>query len=211
VTYPVSIGRMDWQTPLGRTKVIQKTRNPSWRPPQSIKDAAIAEGSPLDDVIPPGPANPLGNRAMRLGIPGYLIHGTNRPFGVGMQVTHGCVRLTPPAVEALFERVRVGTAVNIVDQPIKVGWIDDTLFVEVHPHLDREDALWTGAYEQARALVDAAIGERSVAMDEAILADAIEARQGVPVPIAFALMEPPGAAAGGEGAVMEPVSEQELF
>ena len=195
VTYPVSIGRMDWKTPLGITRVVQKTRHPDWRPPQSIKDAAMAEGKPLADVIPAGPANPLGTRAMRLGIPGYLIHGTNRPFGVGMQVTHGCVRLTPTAVEALFERVRVGTQVNIVDQPIKVGWLEGTLFIEVHPALDaladeaERFAARAARHQRALAMVDAAVGGRPVAMDESLLADAVDDARGIPVPIAFALLD----------------------
>ena len=229
VTYPVSIGRMDWKTPLGTTRVVQKKRNPDWRPPQSIKDAALAEGEPLADVVPAGPDNPLGTRAMRLGIPGYLIHGTNRPFGVGMQVTHGCVRLTPAAVEALFERVRVGTGVNIVDQPIKVGWSDGTLFVEVHPPLEvaaDEDVRVeerAARHQQALELVDAAIGDRPVAMDAEVLADAVDAGQGIPVPIGFVLTgeqrgegrgevaaEPDGTAPGGS-AVEPPLTEHELF
>lgn len=195
VTYPVSIGRMDWQTPLGTTRITQKKRHPDWRPPQSIKDAALAEGKPLDDVIPAGPDNPLGTRAMRLGIPGYLIHGTNRPFGVGMQVTHGCVRLTPAAVEALFERVKVGTQVNIVDQPIKVGWSEGTLFIEVHPALDdmgeqgERLAQRAARHQRALELVEAAIAERPVAMDETILTAAVDAGQGIPVPIGFALVD----------------------
>jgi len=207
VTYPVSIGRMDWQTPLGQTRVVQKKRHPSWRPPQSIKDAAIAEGEPLADVIPAGPDNPLGTRAMRLGIPGYLIHGTNRPFGVGMQVTHGCVRLTPKAVEEIFERVKVGTPVNIVNQPVKVGWFEGTLFVEVHPHLAQGEGSEAFDFQRALELVNAAIGDRPVAMDEAILADAVAARQGIPVPIAFALIEE------SPDAELEsaPLQEHELF
>ena len=206
VTYPVSIGRMDWQTPLGTTRVVQKTRHPDWRPPQSIKDAALAEGKPLADVIPAGPANPLGTRAMRLGIPGYLIHGTNRPFGVGMQVTHGCVRLTPAAVEALFERVKVGTKVNIVDQPIKVGWSEGTLFVEVHPPLEvaadegERIAALAARQQRALALVDAAIADRPVAMDEEVLAAAVVADQGIPVPIAFALPDEPADEDAGRAA-----------
>jgi len=237
VTYPVSIGRMDWKTPLGTTRVVQKKRHPDWRPPQSIKDAALAEGEPLADVIPAGPANPLGTRAMRLGIPGYLIHGTNRPFGVGMQVTHGCVRLTPAAVEALFERVKVGTGVNIVDQPIKVGWFEGTLFIEVHPPLDEaagdgeRSAERVARHQRALELVDVAVGDRHVAMDEAILAEAVDAGQGIPVPIAFALIDEPqdddreeaageaasdaGGAEGGNSAnapaAEPPLPEHELF
>jgi L,D-transpeptidase ErfK/SrfK len=187
VTYPVSIGRMDWQTPLGGTRIVTKTRNPSWRPPQSIKDAALAEGEPLPDVIPPGPDNPLGTRALRLGLPGYLIHGTNKPFGVGMRVTHGCVRMTPEAIEAFFDRVKVGTRVAIVNQAVKVGWLEGTLFVEVHPPLDEHVEPTAAWFQLARELVEQAIGERRVAMDEDILTAELQAHSGVPVPIGFEL------------------------
>jgi len=191
VSYPVSIGRMDWQTPLGGTRIVTKTRNPSWRPPRSIKDAALAEGEPLPDVIPPGPNNPLGTRALRLGLPGYLIHGTNKPFGVGMRVTHGCVRMTPEAIEAFFDRVKVGTRVAIVNQAVKVGWSEGILFVEVHPPLDEHTEPTAAWFQRARELVDQAIGERRVAMDEELLTAELQAHSGVPVPIAFLLYDEP--------------------
>ncbi len=134
-TYPASIGRQDWETPLGRTQVVAKAKNPAWYPPASIRAEHEADGDPLPNVVPPGPDNPLGTRALRLGIPGYLIHGTNKPAGVGMRVTHGCLRLFPEDIEQLYEQVRVGTPVQIVNQPIKVGWLGDTLWLEVHPPL----------------------------------------------------------------------------
>ena len=102
ITHPVSVGRQDWETPLGKTKVIAKKKNPSWRPPESIKREHAAKGDPLPDVVPAGPDNPLGLYAMRLGIPGYLIHSTNKPFGVGLSVSHGCVRMYPKDIEKLF-------------------------------------------------------------------------------------------------------------
>ncbi|MEM8983096.1 MAG: L,D-transpeptidase family protein [Pseudomonadota bacterium] len=134
-THPISIGRMDWETPLGVTRVTAKSRNPSWYPPQSIRDEHAADGDILPAVVPPGPDNPLGTRALRLGLPGYLIHGTNRPAGVGMRVTHGCLRMFPEDIEALFERVPVGTPVRIVNQPVKAGWSGGRLLLEVHPVL----------------------------------------------------------------------------
>jgi L,D-transpeptidase ErfK/SrfK len=73
---------------------------------------------------------------MRLGLPGYLIHGTNKPSGVGMRVTHGCVRMFPEDIEALYKTVPTGTSVNIVNQPVKIGWkADGTLYLEAHPAL----------------------------------------------------------------------------
>jgi L,D-transpeptidase ErfK/SrfK len=135
MTYPISIGRMDWDTPLGRTSVISKVTNPAWYPPASVRAEHAADGNPLPRIVPPGPDNPLGNHAMRLGLPGYLIHGTNRPAGVGMRVTHGCIRLFPEDIEFLFDQVGLNTAVRIINEPVKVGWDGDELLIEVHETL----------------------------------------------------------------------------
>jgi len=136
MTYPISIGRMDWETPLGRTTIISKVRNPAWYPPESIRAEHAADGDPLPRIVPPGPQNPLGQYAMRLGLPGYLIHGTNRPAGVGMRVTHGCIRMFPEDIDYLFGRVDVSTAVRIINEPVKMGWDGDELVVEVHQTLE---------------------------------------------------------------------------
>ena len=136
MTYPISIGRMDWETPLGLTKVVAKVRNPAWYPPDSVRAEHLADGDPLPRVVPPGPQNPLGDYAMRLGIPGYLIHGTNRPDGVGMRVTHGCIRMFPEDIDYLFDKIDVSTSVRIVNEPVKMGWNGDELLVEVHPTLE---------------------------------------------------------------------------
>jgi L,D-transpeptidase ErfK/SrfK len=135
ITYPVSIGRMDWRTPLGRTTIVNKSRNPAWYPPESIRAEHAAMNDPLPAVVPPGPDNPLGAHALRLAIPGgYLIHGTNKPAGVGMRVTHGCIRMFPEDIEAMYKTVPVGTKVNIVNQPVKIGWTAaGRLYLESHP------------------------------------------------------------------------------
>jgi len=136
ITHPISIGRMDWSTPLGTTTITGKVANPSWYPPQSIRDEHAARNDILPRVVPPGPDNPLGKHAMRLGLPGYLIHGTNKPSGVGMRVTHGCMRMFPEDIEALYKTVPTGTSVNIVNQPVKLGWTaDGRLYVEAHAAL----------------------------------------------------------------------------
>ncbi len=140
LTYPVSIGRQDWSTPLGATHVQAKVRDPYWYPPASIREEHAADGDPLPDVVPPGPDNPLGRYALRLARPGYLIHGTNKPYGIGMRVTHGCIRLTPEDIEQLFQVVGVGTPVQIVHQPFKLGWQAGMLYLEVHPPLEADPA-----------------------------------------------------------------------
>jgi L,D-transpeptidase ErfK/SrfK len=136
ITHPISIGRMEWRTPLGRSEIVSKTLNPTWYPPESIREEHAADNRFLPKVVPPGPDNPLGNHALRLSLPGYLIHGTNKPSGLGMRVTHGCIRMFPEDIEALFEDVPIGTPVRIVNQPYKLGWTDDGFYLEAHPPLD---------------------------------------------------------------------------
>ena len=136
MTYPISIGRQDWETPLGRTRIISKVVNPAWYPPQSVRDEHAADGRPLPNVVPPGPDNPLGKHAMRLDIPGYLIHGTNRPAGVGMRVTHGCLRMFPEDIKYLFDHIAINTPVRIINEPVKIGWEGEQLVMEVHPLLE---------------------------------------------------------------------------
>jgi L,D-transpeptidase ErfK/SrfK len=122
VTYPISIGRGDWETPIVTTKITSKAKDPTWYPPESVRKEHAAEGDILPKAVPPGPGNPLGQYALYLGLGGYLIHGTNKPFGIGMQVTHGCIRLYPEEIKALFQAVDIGTPVRIVHQRYKAGW-----------------------------------------------------------------------------------------
>lgn len=182
-TYPASIGRMDWQTPLGETRIIRKQRDPSWYPPASVKQEAAANGDTVPDVVPPGPDNPLGAYALRLGVPGYLIHGTNKPYGVGMRVTHGCVRLLPEDIEQLFGQVRVGTPVQIVNQPVKTGWLDGVLYVEVHPPLDEHDAAQADPLRFTLERVYAELEKRPAVLDGRALREAVEQALGIPVPV----------------------------
>lgn len=134
-TFAVSAGREDWKTPRGRMRIAQKLENPAWYPPRSIRDEHKADGRLLPAVVPPGPDNPLGPLALKLSIPGgYFIHGTSKPFGIGMTVTHGCLRLYPEDMEALFKRVPVNTPVRVVNQPYKTGWKNGILYVEAHPN-----------------------------------------------------------------------------
>lgn len=133
-TFPVSIGKMDWKTPLGLTRIIDKRIHPTWYPPLSVRNEHAARGEILPAVVPPGPNNPLGEFAMRLGIAGgaYLIHGTNKPTAIGMDVTHGCIRMFPEDIEAFFKEVPINTPVMIIDQPYKMGWSGNELYIETH-------------------------------------------------------------------------------
>jgi L,D-transpeptidase ErfK/SrfK len=131
VTYPISIGREGWDTPLGHFNIESKVKDPTWTPPASIRAEHAASGDVLPAVVPAGPDNPLGLYALRLSAKGYLIHGTNKPWGLGMQVSHGCIRMYPEDIEQLFSKVSVDTPVTIVNQPYKVGWRGNDLYLEV--------------------------------------------------------------------------------
>ena len=151
-TYPMSIGRMDWETPLGQTRIVAMAKNPAWYPPQSVRDEHAADGDPLPRVVPAGPKNPLGTRALRLGLPGYLIHGTNRPAGVGMRVSHGCIRMFPEDIEFLFQHITVNTAVRIINAPVKIGWDGEDLVAEVHPLLETPQLLAAASLQRIEKL-----------------------------------------------------------
>jgi L,D-transpeptidase ErfK/SrfK len=159
MSYAHGVGRQDWKTPLGKTKVVRKVMNPAWYPPESIRREHAAKGDPLPLIVPPGPNNPLGSRALHLDLPGeYRIHGTDidKIHGIGMQITHGCVRMYPHDVEELYDMVAVGTPVYIVKQPIKVGWLDNVLYVEAHPDLEGEEMSMDQRFAVALKLIEKA-------------------------------------------------------
>lgn len=183
VTYSIGIGRVDWKTPMGKTRIEGKTANPSWSPPPSIIAEHLADGDVLEPYYPPGPDNPLGLFAFRLGIPGYLIHSTNKTNGVGMRVSHGCIRMYPADIEQFFPMVKVGTQVNIVNQPIKVGWYHDTLYMEVFPEMEETPASYEQRLHSALNLIEQANGGQMPVVKGSVLKLAVEKATGIPVAI----------------------------
>jgi L,D-transpeptidase ErfK/SrfK len=141
LTYPIGIGRVGWETPLGETTVIAKTVNPSWWVPASVRREHAEMGDPLPNIVPPGPDNPLGSRVLKLDMPGYLIHGTNQPYGVGMRVSHGCVRLYPENIEYLYTLVDIGESVTITNEPFQFGSREGVIYFEAHAPLEDDAKL----------------------------------------------------------------------
>ncbi|TFH40633.1 MAG: LysM peptidoglycan-binding domain-containing protein [Lysobacterales bacterium] len=135
ITHPVGIGREGWQTPQGQLHITQKIVQPSWTVPASVLKEYAENGDPLESIVPLGPDNPLGSYAMRLSLPSYLIHGTNKSYGVGMRVSHGCVRLYPEDIARLFPEVPLGTKVHITNEPYTAGWRDGQLYLDAHKPL----------------------------------------------------------------------------
>jgi L,D-transpeptidase ErfK/SrfK len=183
VTYPVSIGRMDWHSPLGQTWIIAKERHPSWYPSESIRNEHAARGDPLPKVVPPGPQNPLGEYKMRLAVGDgtYEIHGTNNPVAVGLAVTHGCIRMYPEDVAALFAAIPVGTKVWLLNEPVKIAYVDGKLLVEVHPPVDGEGQTAELNLEEMSQKLRRALGQDTAAIHWDFAREALEAATGVPI------------------------------
>ena len=185
ITFPVGIGRMDWATPLGISKVDLKLENPSWYPPASVRQEYREEGIYLAPVIPAGPDNPLGKLAMRLDIPGgYFIHGTNKPDGVGMQVSHGCIRLFPEDIKLIFSLTNIGMQVKIIDEPFKVGILGNHIFLEIHETLTPEDT--NSSYKTVQSLIKTFMTHRRVVatIDWVKVREIFEKKTGLPTLIA---------------------------
>jgi len=185
-TYPISVGKMDWKTPIGVTTIVKKEKSPTWYPPKSVRETHLRDdGDVLPGAVPPGPKNPLGDYAMRLGIPGgaYLIHGTNLPVGVGMQITHGCIRLYPEDIEYLFKQVPVGMSVRIVNQRIKTGWVDGALYLEVHHPLDGVAPKDVEGLTALTRIIVAATAQRRVIVDWDAAETVFNEQRGVPTRI----------------------------
>jgi L,D-transpeptidase ErfK/SrfK len=185
ITFPVGIGRMDWSTPLGISKVDLKLENPSWYPPASVRQEHKAEGIYLAPVVPAGPDNPLGKLAMRLDIPGgYFIHGTNKPDGVGMQVSHGCIRLFPEDIKLIFSLTNIGLQVKIINEPYKIGIVGNQIFLEIHETLFPEDI--NKNYKTLQSMIEGFMTDRRVGstIDWIKIREIFEKKTGVPMLIA---------------------------
>lgn len=139
-TFPVGIGRGNTPTPQGDMSITARIPNPTWYPPESIRQRWEAQGREVRRVIPAGPDNPLGPFAINLSAQGYLIHGTNQRFGIGAQTSAGCIRMNNHDIEALVNITAIGVPVRIIDKPLKVGTLQNSLVVEMHREVNRGTA-----------------------------------------------------------------------
>jgi L,D-transpeptidase ErfK/SrfK len=201
ITYPVSIGKMDWSTPLGQTYVVSKQKHPSWYPPESVRKEHIANGDPLPAVVPPGPDNPLGDYAMRLAVGGgsYMLHGTNNPMAVGMAITHGCIRMYPEDVAALFPLVPVGTKVWLINDPVKVAYVGGELLLEAHPPVDSEGQTTEPNLDLLSQMLDKALGDSTAAIHWDLARETLQAANGIPAVVGLqAYLEQPASPDGAQ-------------
>ena len=187
-TFPIGIGRVGWATPEGTTSVVRMARNPSWRPGPGVRAEHAENGEVLPAVVPPGPDNPLGSRALYLGWPSYLIHGTNKPAGVGLRSSHGCIRLFPEDVELLFDLVKPGIKVTVVNQPFVFGWHEGQLHLQAWDVLEDDPRNWASARKKllSRTLatrIEKELKARGESMDWEAVSRVSHQPRGVPVAI----------------------------
>jgi L,D-transpeptidase ErfK/SrfK len=184
-TYPLGIGREGWGSPIAVTKVTAKTANPTWTPPASIKAEHLADGDPLPNVVPAGPDNPLGPFKFTLGLPGYLIHGSNKKFGIGMRTSHGCFRMYNDNVLELAKLVPVGTSVRIINEPYKFGVSAGKAYLEAHTPLDAQGD--PSLQDKHSVVINALVKREDLAthlqVDWDVVRDVITAEDGLPVDI----------------------------
>lgn len=189
ITHPCGLGRQNWRTPLGVAKVVDKIPNPTWYPPASIRAEHAKEGDPLPAKVPPGPDNPLGKFALILNLPGYLIHGTIKPDGVGARVSHGCIRLYPEDIKALFAQVPRQTPVRIINQPYKAAWHEGRLFLEAQPLAgysgDSRDLSLPMGYPALLHTVQGALRGSGYTLDWAQLVQSVRDYTGIPKSLAL--------------------------
>ncbi|WP_397453403.1 L,D-transpeptidase family protein [Pseudomonas sp. NA-150] len=185
-TYPLGIGREGWGSPVSTTKVTGKIPNPTWTPPASIKAEHAADNDPLPNVVPAGPDNPLGPFKFTLGLPGYLIHGSNKKFGIGMRTSHGCFRLYNNNVLELAGIVPVGTSVRIMNEPYKLGVSGGNVYLEAHAPLDENGN--PSVVDKHTAVINALLKRQDLGnnlhMNWDVVRDVVAAEDGMPVQIA---------------------------
>ena len=188
LTHPIGIGKVGWRTPEGVTKIVRRQQDPTWRVPVSVRKEHHENGEDLDPVIGPGPDNPLGKYAFYLQWPSYLIHGTNKPAGVGLRSSHGCIRLYPEDIAQFFAMVPLGTQVRVVNQPFVFGWRDGQLYMQPFDVLEDDTREWAKAprrllSKSLAATLQQQLKARQARVDWTLVSALARAPRGVPVPI----------------------------
>ncbi|UJP04129.1 MAG: L,D-transpeptidase family protein [Nitrosomonas sp.] len=188
ITHPVGIGRVEWKTPEGMTRVASKTANPSWIPTPSIRREHAKNGDPLPAVVPPGPDNPMGTHVLKLDWPNYAIHGTDKPPSIGLRGSHGCLRMYPEDIVCIYHDVPVGTPVRVVNQPRLLGWRGNQLYLQAYPVLEDDKRNHAGLLKKSLSSVRATPkgkrdGRRQAKINQALLAETTRNPRAIAMPI----------------------------
>jgi len=180
-TWPIGIGREGRNTPTGAMSIVRKTKNPTWYVPASIRRTHAEQGDPLPSVVPPGPDNPLGQFAFYLSKPSYLVHGTNKPFSIGLRASNGCIRLYPEDIERAYKEIPVNTPVVVVNQPYLLGWLGGSLYLEAHRPFEEIDT--RQAQEGLREKLQQIAKKQTRKLDWPKIEETLRQARGIPVPV----------------------------
>lgn len=180
ITEPISIGREGWDTPQMETKIVQKIVNPEWVAPNTILKYSAAKGIHLPKVMQPGPENPLGQFALRLGNWIVLIHGTNEPLSIGKRVSSGCIRMYPEDIALLFEKVDKSTPVYVINEPFRVGWQNQHLYLEVHQPMDEDNETENSIKQKVYALIETTTIGNTDHINWPLVDEMIQQQSGIP-------------------------------
>lgn len=188
-TYPIGIGKIGKTIPIRKTAITRKKVDPSWIPPQDIREFNLKQGIILPRIMPPGPDNPLGSFAIYMTIPTYLIHSTIFPESVGKRASFGCIRMFESDIKNFFPSIQGGIPVMIVNSPVKVGWQDNHLYVEAHHPLEEH----SGAFDSSLPGIVHTISDYSKSdttlIDWQLVSYIAEKRDGVPHDIGIKLQQ----------------------
>ncbi|MBA2483977.1 MAG: L,D-transpeptidase family protein [Nitrosomonas sp.] len=188
VTHPLGIGRVNWRTPEGLTRIVSKKENPTWTPTPSIRKEYAKNGDPLPAVVPPGPDNPMGTHVMKFAWTNYAIHGTDKPPSIGLRGSFGCLRMYPEDIKRIYNDVPVGTAVRVVNQPRLFGWRGRELYLQAYPILEDDkrnhDELLKKTLLAVHSTPKSKLDERSQAdINPTLLDDVVRKSHAIAIPI----------------------------
>jgi L,D-transpeptidase ErfK/SrfK len=190
-TYPIGVGKAGWRTPEGVTKIIAREENPTWRPGAGVRKEHADNDDPVPAVVPPGPDNPLGKFKFTLGWPEYLIHGTNKPYGVGLRSSHGCIRLYPEDIEMMYKAVPLGTQVRVVNQPFLIGWHEGRAYLQAYTVFEDDPRNWSTAHKSLliktmTPQLQKRLKDAGTEIDWDAVSEVVKAPRGLAVPVSVA-------------------------
>lgn len=179
-TYPIGIGKLGKTIPILNTKITKKVENPTWVPPDDIREFNLEQGIVLPKIMPPGPDNPLGPYAIYMQLPTYLIHSTIFPQSVGKRASFGCIRMYETDIKDFFPSIVSGIPVAIINSPVKVGWQDDRLYMEAHEPLEEHSEAFDATLPGMVSIVDNVSSGQEALIDWQLVSYIDRERDGIP-------------------------------
>lgn len=187
LTYPIGIGKNGKTIPITETFITEKKTNPTWRPPDDIREFNLEQGIILPKVMQPGPDNPLGHFAIYMKLPTYLIHSTIFPESVGKRASFGCIRMYESDIESFFATIESGIPVAIINAPVKINWQAKHLMMEAHVPLEEHSTMYESSLPGIIHNVVTLANNKPTLIDWQSIAFIEKERDGLPHDIGFVI------------------------